>query len=200
MKYYRIVLLLTIMYILGFGALNAAEKTGFDIKVSCSHGMEHTLDDWAGNWLILEWVNFECPYVKKHYETKNMQKLQKKYTAMGVKWLSVCSSAPGNEGYFDNQSINRRIKLYQANISMYLVDEKGDLARAYNVKTTPTIVVINPEGEIMYQGSIDDKPTSNKKDIEGARNYLSEIMDAVLKGRPAPITSTKSYGCPVEYE
>jgi hypothetical protein len=117
-----------------------------------------------------------------------------------VKWLSVCSSAPGRQGHFDNDKITKYLKKYQAKPTMYFVDEEGKLGKEFKAKTTPTMVVINPKGEVVYHGAIDNKPTTDEDDVEGARNYLSEVMEAVMAGRPAPISHTKSYGCSVKYK
>ncbi len=200
MKTFKLIALIAALITLNLISLKAGDMKGENIKVSCSHGMEHTLGDYKENWIVLEWINFQCPFVKKHYETENMQKLQQNYTAKGIKWLSVCSSAPGRQGHFDNKMINKHLKKYNAKPTMYFVDESGDLGREYGAKTTPTIVVINPEGEIVYHGAIDDKPTTDENDVDGARNYLVEVLDAVLAGKQAPVSRTKAYGCSVKYD
>ncbi len=111
-----------------------------------SQGKEHSLADFKGKFVVLEWVNYDCPFVRKHYNSGNMQKLQKMYAEKGVTWLSVCSSAPGKQGYFDQPALNDRMAQEKAVPAAYLVDASGQVGRQYEAKTTPHMFIINPKG------------------------------------------------------
>ncbi|MEQ8352034.1 MAG: thioredoxin family protein [Leptospiraceae bacterium] len=162
-------------------------------------GKEHRLSDYSGKYVVLEWVNFDCPYVRKHYESGNMQSLQKQYTKNGVIWLAINSSATGKQGNFSTQEIQSRIEEYDASFDSYLLDEDGQVGRQYGARTTPHMYIIDPEGTLIYAGAIDDRPTANLKDIEGATNYVSQSLDAAMNGQPVPVSRTRAYGCSVKY-
>jgi len=162
-------------------------------------GKTHALADYRGKWVVLEWVNHGCPFVKKHYGPGNMQGLQKRYAEKGVIWLSICSSAPGKQGHQDAAGWTETLKSIGAAPTAMLLDVDGKVGRLYDAKTTPQMVVIDPQGAIVYGGAIDDRPTANSADIAGARNYVVEVLDAVLSGKPAPVTESKPYGCSVKY-
>lgn len=162
-------------------------------------GKEYTLADFKGKHVVLEWVNYDCPFVRRHYGSGNMQKLQKKYTTEGVVWLSICSSAPGKQGYFDIPEVKERMKNSNASPTAYLTDPKGDVGRLYEAKTTPHMFVIDPNGVLVYAGAIDDKPSTNADDDEGATNYVSAALDASMRGEPVEVTTSKPYGCSVKY-
>ncbi len=164
-----------------------------------SYGNKVSLSDYEGKWVVLEWINFDCPFVKKHYNSKNMQNLQKEYTKKGVVWLSICSSAPGKQGNFNEDEINQRIRLNKAGMTAYLVDDKGKVGQMYGAKTTPHMFIINPKGMLVYVGGIDDTATPNEADIEKSKNYVKEVLDALMAGKESPVKTTKSYGCSVKY-
>ncbi|NUN07563.1 MAG: thioredoxin family protein [Ignavibacteriaceae bacterium] len=164
-----------------------------------SQGKTHNLSDFNGKYVVLEWINFDCPFVKKHYDSGNMQRLQKKFTEKGVIWLSVCSSKKGKQGNFTNEEINSRSKKLSAAPTAYLVDESGEVGKSYGAKTTPHMYVINPEGTLVYMGAIDDKPTTDVEDIEGATNYVTEALNSLMNGKEVKTKSTKAYGCSVKY-
>jgi peroxiredoxin len=164
-----------------------------------SHGAKHDLAALKGKFVVLEWVNFECPFVQKHYGSGNMQKLQKTYTGKGVVWLSVNTSAPGKQGNFAPAEINSKIKTSGASPSAYLIDTEGTVGRAYGAKTTPHMFVIDPKGTVVYAGAIDDKPSTDQSDIAGARNYVAAALDEALAGKPVTTASSQPYGCGVKY-
>ena len=164
-----------------------------------SYGNKVSLSDYEGKWVVLEWINFDCPFVKKHYNSKNMQNIQKEYTKKGIIWLSICSSAPGKQGNFSEDGINDRIMTNKAGMTAYLVDTKGKVGQMYGAKTTPHMFIINPKGVLVYAGGIDDTATPNEADIEKAKNYVKEALDALIAGKEAPIRTTKPYGCSVKY-
>ncbi len=170
-----------------------------DFTLISSNGETLSLSDFRGKYIVLEWVNLDCPFVKKHYDTENMQKLQDKYIKQGVEWLLICSSAPGKQGHFDNDEINKRMKNYKSNPNAYLIDEDGAVGKAYGAKTTPDMRIINPEGILIYAGAIDDKATTSKDDVKTALNYIDEVLQSVLNNQPIKNKVTKPYGCSVKY-
>jgi len=164
-----------------------------------TNGNEHSLADYAGQWVVLEWLNYGCPFVQKHYGSGNMQKLQAEYRGKGVVWLSIVSSAPGEQGYYEPDEMNAMNQENGNQAAAVLLDPAGDVGRAYGAKTTPQMYVINPEGVLLYNGAIDDKPTSRLSDIEGATNYLVQALEEAMAGKPVSIPTTQPYGCNVKY-
>ncbi len=163
-------------------------------------GKSHSLSDFKGKYVVLEWVNFGCPFVRKHYDSGNMQGLQKEYTGRGVVWLSVCSSAPGKQGHFEGKELTERITAEKSAATAYLVDREGTVGQAYGAKSTPHMYVINPEGKLIYAGGIDDKPSTDRDDVTTAVNYVREALDAALSGKPVTTATTRPYGCSVKYK
>jgi peroxiredoxin len=167
--------------------------------VSDTKGNTHSLDGYRGKWVVLEWFNHDCPYTKKHYSSDNMQALQREYTAKGVVWMSVVSSAPGKEGYGSAADIDREMMEKQAAPSFVVRDTAGVLGRMYGARNTPQLFAIDPQGVLRYAGAIDDKPTSRVKDVKGAQNYLKAALDAGLAGQPIAVATSQPYGCDVKY-
>jgi peroxiredoxin len=156
-------------------------------------GKERTLEEFKDKWVVLEWTNPNCPFVKKFYEPGFMQNLQKTYTAKGVVWLSICSSAAGKEGYFTAEQWKTMIADKKIASTAVLLDADGVMGKAYGAKTTPHIWVIGPKGTIWYTGAIDD--TKDKKaDPAKAVNYIVQTLDAGLAGKDPAVTETQSYG------
>jgi peroxiredoxin len=164
-----------------------------------SNGKSHKLSDFKGKTVVLEWTNDGCPYVRKHYGSGNMQAMQKDAAEKGVVWLSVISSAKGEQGYADGAGANKLTADRKAAPAAVLLDADGKVGQAYGAKTTPHMYVIDQVGMLVYNGAIDDKPTSNVADIKGARNYVAEALTAVAEGKPAPVATTRAYGCSVKY-
>jgi peroxiredoxin len=164
-----------------------------------SNGKTHALGDFKGKTVILEWTNDGCPYVKKHYNAGNMQKIQKDLTAEGAVWLSVISSAPGKQGHVDGKGANDLTKSRNAAPTAVLLDPKGTIGRAYEAQTTPHMYVIDGVGVLRYMGAIDDKPSTDVATIPGARNYVREAVAAVKAGKPVEVAATDPYGCSVKY-
>ena len=162
-------------------------------------GKEHSLADFKGKFVVLEWVNYDCPFVRKHYRSGNMQTLQKTYKEKGVTWLSICSSAPGKQGNFEQAELKERIAQANAVPTAYLVDASGDVGRKYDARTTPHMFVINPEGVLIYAGGIDDTPSTDVDDIKTASNYVRAALDAAMAGREVAVRASKPYGCSVKY-
>jgi peroxiredoxin len=170
-----------------------------EFTLSDSKGNKHSLSSFKGKWVVLEWVNYDCPFVKKHYGSGNMQKLQKVAQDKGVVWLSINSSAPGKQGNFEGTELAKRITDSKAMPTAYLLDSDGLVGKEYKAKTTPSMFVINPEGRVVYAGAIDDRPSVDPEDIAGSKNYVQAALDAGMAGKAIETASTQSYGCGVKY-
>jgi peroxiredoxin len=170
-----------------------------DFKGTDSNGVEHSLSQYRGKYVVLEWANKGCPYDQKHYLSGSMENLQKQWTAKGVVWLSVISSTPGAQGYVTPSEENDYIKTMHIASTAVLLDPTSTIARLYEAKTTPHMFVIDPTGKLIYQGAIDDKPTTDQADLKGANNYLNDTLNAAMSGKPVPVASTRPYGCSVKY-
>jgi peroxiredoxin len=162
-------------------------------------GESHSLADYKGSYVVLEWVNFDCPFVHKHYSSGNMQTLQAAYKLKGVKWLSICSSAPGKQGFFEGDSLKSRIFQEHSQAAAYLIDSSGTVGKMYGAKTTPHMFIVNPEGTLIYAGGIDDKPTTKLEDAKLATNYVRKTLNAAMKGEEVEVKSAPPYGCSVKY-
>ncbi|HEY7728739.1 MAG TPA: thioredoxin family protein [Candidatus Eisenbacteria bacterium] len=157
------------------------------------------LEAFKGKFVVLEWVNFQCPFVGKHYGSGNMQQLQKKYTENGVVWLSICSSAPGKQGHMTGPEAKKLVQEKGAVPSYFLLDPKGAVGRSYGAKTTPHMFVIDPKGVVVYNGAIDDRPSTKQADIATAKNYLVAALDASMSGKKVQVAASQPYGCSVKY-
>ena len=164
-----------------------------------SNGKTESLDQFKGKYVVLEWHNQGCPFTKKHYESGNMQALQKEWTAKGVVWFTVISSAPGQDGYMTASAENAYVKKVGADPTAVLLDPQGKIGHLYDAKTTPQMVVIDPAGKVIYDGAIDDRPTPDVSDIRGAKNYVNDALSASMAGRPVATPYTRPYGCSVKY-
>jgi peroxiredoxin len=169
------------------------------LTLTDTRGKQHNLADYKGKYVVLEWVNFGCPFVKKHYESGNMQATQKKAVEKGVVWLSVNSSAKWKQGNMSPADWNEAIADRKMASTAVLLDESGEVGRSYGAKTTPHMYVVNPEGILIYKGAIDDQPTTNKDDIPGAKNHVLAALDESMAGKPVSTASTTPYGCSVKY-
>src|SRR5258705_3597270 len=174
-------------------------KAAPPIELRDSNGEKVRLDAFKGKLVVLEWVNFQCPFVGKHYGSGHMQKLQKEYTEKGVVWLSVCSSAPGKQGYVTGSEANALEKEKGAAPSRFLLDPKGVVGKAYGAKTTPHMFVIDQQGRVIYNGAIDDKPSTKQADIATAHNYPVAAVDAAMSRKQVETAATQPYGCSVKY-
>jgi peroxiredoxin len=181
-----------------FAITPGSQAPGF--KGTDSNGVIHSLSQYRGKYVVLEWANQGCPYDQKHYLSGNMEALQRQWTGKGVVWLSVLSSASGEQGSVSPAEENQYLKKMKAAPSAALLDSDGTIGRLYQAKTTPHIFVIDPNGKLIYQGAIDDKPTTNQADIKTAHNYLNEALDSAMAGKPVPVATTRPYGCSVKYK
>jgi AhpC/TSA family protein len=164
-----------------------------------SNGKAVSLADFKGKTVVLEWTNHECPYVRKHYGANNMQMLQKKWTAQGVVWLTLISSAPGTPGYLTGEEANKLTVQRAAAPSHVLLDPKGDVGRAYGAQTTPHMYVIKGDGTLAYMGGIDDRPTTRLDDLKTAKNFVDAALTELAEGKPVSATTARPYGCSVKY-
>jgi peroxiredoxin len=170
-----------------------------EFSATASNGKTYRLADFRGKFVVLEWHNNGCPYTRKHYESGNMQRLQKEWTGKGVVWFTVISSAPGTQGYMTADAENTYMGRMNAAPTAALLDASGDLGHLYDAKTTPQIVIINPQGIMIYDGAIDDKATSDASDIPSSKNYVQEALTDALAGKPVAVSVTHPYGCSVKY-
>lgn len=168
-------------------------------EVLGTDGKTHNLEEYKGQWLVLEWTNKDCPYVRKHYESNNMQGLQKKYSQKGVKWLSVISSAEGKQGFLDADGAKAQMAKVKAAATLVLLDAEGTMGRSYGARTTPHMFVIDPKGVLVYNGAIDDNNSANPAVIPESKNYLVAALDSAMAGESVENTSTTPYGCSVKY-
>ena len=171
-----------------------------DFTATDSNGHAQKLSDYHGKFVVLEWTNSGCPFTKKHYDSGNMQKLQKEWTAKGVVWLTVLSSAPGKQGFKTAAEENAYVQQVGASPTAVLLDPNGQLGHLYGAKTTPHIFIIDPSGKLIYDGAIDNKPTTDQEDIAGADNYVSDALSAALSGQQVAKANTQPYGCSVKYQ
>ena len=175
-------------------------KSAPDFTAVDSTGKMHKLSDYKGKTVVLEWTNDGCPYVRKHYGAGNMQALQQEAAGKGIVWLTVISSAKGQQGYVEGPAADKLTADREAKPAAVLLDPAGAVGKAYGAKTTPHMYVIKADGQLAYNGAIDDKPTSNPADIKGARSYVKEALSAVAEGRPVAVATTRAYGCSVKYQ
>jgi peroxiredoxin len=170
-----------------------------DFTATDSNGKTQHLADYRGKYVVLEWHNNGCPYTRKHYESGNMENLQKEWTARGVVWFTVISSAPGEQGYVTAEQENQYMQQMHAAPTAALLDPNGDLGHLYGAKTTPDMFIINPEGVLIYEGAIDNRATPDASDIPGALNYVSQALTEAMAGRPVSVPVSQPYGCGVKY-
>jgi hypothetical protein len=170
-----------------------------DFTATDSNGQIHKLSQYAGKYVVLEWHNRGCPYTQKQYNSGNMQRLQRQSTSRGVIWFTVISSAPGQQGYMTAAEENAFLKQSNAAPTAVLLDPTGGLGRLYDAKTTPHMFIIDPHGNLIYNGAIDDKPTTDLADVNGAKNYVSEALNQAMAGKPVSEPTTRPYGCSVKY-
>src|SRR5437588_8468135 len=198
-------LLLTALTPFAAGALYAADvppvgSAAPDFSAPDTNGKTQSLSEYKGKYVVLEWFNPECPFVKKHYGGGNMQKLQQDYTSKGVVWLTVDSNAPGSEGNITADQAKKIMDSWKTHQTALLLDPESKVAKLYGAKNTPNMVVINPEGKIVYEGAIDSKASPNPADIPSSTNYVKAALDESLAGKPISNPTTKPYGCHITYK
>jgi len=170
-----------------------------EFTATASSGKSVHLSDYRGKYVVLEWHNNGCPYVGKQYNSGNMQKLEKEWTVRGVVWFTIESSAPGKQGYVTASQENDYLTKVQAAPTAALLDPTGSIGHLYDAKTSPHMFVIDPHGTLIYDGAIDDKPTTDLNDVAGATNYVSLALEQAMAGKPVATPVTRPYGCSVKY-
>ncbi len=170
-----------------------------DFTLVDTHGESHSLSSLQGEWVVLEWLNFDCPFVRKHYNGNNMQATQQRWIEEGVNWFAIMTNAPGEQGHFPPDEMNARNEQEGGLMTAILYDEDGTVGRAYGARTTPQMVVINPDGDVVYNGAIDDQPSADPATLDGATNYVDLALEEAMAGRQVSIATTQPYGCDVKY-
>ena len=181
------------------GAAQVVGQAAPNFKLADASGKPVSLSDFRGKTVVLEWNNPDCPFVKKHYASGNMQKAQATAAKDGVVWLSVNSSAPGKQGHMSGAEAKALLAQNGARPAAYLLDPAGVTGKAYGARTTPHMYVVNPAGTLVYAGGIDDKPTANPADIDGARNHVLAALSELKAGKAVSVATSRPYGCAVKY-
>lgn len=194
--------ILLVVLLTSFINLNASVETGAsapDFTLKDTSGTEHSLSDFKGKYVVLEWTNHGCPFVVKYYKEGHMQALQEKMTGKGVVWLVINSGAPGKQGHVSPEEGKQLIADKDIKATAMLLDSDGTVGKAYDARVTPHMYLIDPEGKLVYQGAIDSIASTNVSDIEKATNYVKAAYMADKKGEPVENPTTKPYGCGVKY-
>ena len=189
--------------LLAAGAASAAVKVGEpapDFTLPAADGKTYSLNSFKGKYVVLEWTNHECPFVKKHYRSGNMQAQQKELTGKGAVWLSIVSSAKGEQGHVDAAKASELTKSRGAAPTAVLLDPAGEVGRKYDAKTTPHMFVVAPDGKLIYMGGIDSIPSADADDIADATPYVKVALAEAMAGKPVTHASTRPYGCSVKYD
>ncbi len=169
-----------------------------DFNVTDLAGKPVSLADYKGRTVVLEWHNFGCPFVQKHYRSGNMQALQKKY-AGDVAWLAVNSTTRTVSDYTEPARLAGQLRDFGAAPASYLMDDPGSMGHAYGAKATPHMFIIDATGKVVYNGAIDDKRSTNLEDVKTAKNYVAAALDEIKAGKPVSVSTTAPYGCSVKY-
>jgi peroxiredoxin len=200
---FRLTALFAIALFIGFvGNASAAVRIGEPAPAftgADTQGKTHQLEDYRGKTVVLEWTNHDCPYVRKHYGAGNMQDQQREAAAQGVIWLSVISSAPGEQGHVSPAEADQLTQSRKAAPHAVLLDPAGQIGRAYGAKTTPHMYIINPAGQLVYMGGIDSITTADPADIPKAEQYVRVALQEQAAGKPIATPITRPYGCSVKY-
>jgi Peroxiredoxin len=199
MKKFIVMSLLTLLSVSFANAEAIPGQSAPNFAAKDANGKPHALTDAKGKWLVLEWFNKDCPYVKKHYGSNNMQNLQKTYTGKGVIWYTVVSSAKGKQGHLTPAEALKVTAENKSAASALLIDEDGKIGKAYGAKTTPHMFVIDPNGMVVYAGGIDNNDSADPKTIASAKNYVSAALDQAMAGQKVETASARPYGCSVKY-
>lgn len=194
--------LIAIVAICAGPGLYAAAEVGSkapDFSLKDTNGKTESLSKYKGKFVVLEWTNPDCPFVHKHYDSGNMQKLQREFTGKGVVWLTIDSSAEGKQGNYPADKLNEILKERHASPTALLLDTDGKVGKEYGAKTTPHMFIINPEGKLIYEGGIDNIPSTDQADIAKATNYVQAALDEAMAGKPVTTPTSRPYGCGVKY-
>lgn len=171
-----------------------------NFTLSGEDGKRHSLSDFKGKDIVLEWFNYGCPFVRKHYDTKNMQNLQKKYTTQNVVWLKIVSSAQGRQGHLKNSEAAKIKEKEEGSYATHLLlDPSGEVGQMYGAVTTPHMFIINKKGILVYNGAIDSLRTADKADVQKAHNYVVAALDSIKSNTNIKVKKNRPYGCSVKY-
>jgi hypothetical protein len=180
-------------------AQQANGRAAGNFSLTDADGKPAKLSDYRGRMVVLEWNNPGCPFVKKHYDSGNMQRTQAAARAAGAAWLTINSGAPGKQGHMSGPEAKAFVAAQKAQPTRYLLDPAGRVGKGYAAKTTPHMYVIDGKGVLRYQGAIDDKPTASQADIAGARNHVTAALTELKAGKAVSVADTRPYGCTVKY-
>lgn len=197
-------LFVTILIALGLASAACADgpvpgKPAPDFTGRLTNGETVTLSDLRGKPVMLEWTNHDCPYVRKHYGSGNMQRSQRALTEDGVIWISIISSAPGKQGYVSAAEADQLSQARGTYNDMLILDPSGEIGQLYEAKTTPQMFLIDAEGILQYMGAIDDRPSARTSSLDGATNYALQAWEQLKAGDDVSPNSTQPYGCSVKY-
>ena len=170
-----------------------------DFRLTDVDGRMVQLSDFRGKPVVLEWNNPKCPFVRKHYDSGNMQQAQATATAGGAVWLTINSSAEGKQGHMTPAEAKAFVAGQPSRRTAYLLDPQGVAGRAYGAKTTPHMFIVSPDGALVYNGAIDDRPSNDVEDIPGARNHVLAALGELKAGKPISVARSQAYGCGVKY-
>ncbi|MFO1419486.1 MAG: redoxin domain-containing protein [Candidatus Competibacteraceae bacterium] len=187
------------LYATGASAAVRVGEPAPDFAGADTQGKTHRLADYRGKTVVLEWTNHDCPYVRKHYGAGNMQAQQREAAAQGAIWLSVISSAPGEQGHVSPAEADRLTQSRKAAPHAVLLDSEGRIGRAYGAKTTPHMYIIDETGRLAYMGGIDSVTTADPADIPQATQYVRVALQERAAGKPISAPVTRPYGCSVKY-
>lgn len=187
--------------IASFGALAAANvgQPAPAFTAVGADGKPLSLEALRGKTVVLEWTNADCPFVKKHYESGNIPRLQEEEVAKGIVWLQVISSAPGQQGYVDGKTAAKLNEYRDAKPSNTVLDPDGKIGKLYGAQTTPHFFIVDAKGTLVYKGAIDSIASVDAGDIARADNYVKAALDSLAAGKKIEHASTKPYGCSVKY-
>lgn len=197
----RVLVLVSALIVSAFASASPLKsgETAPDFSLKGADGKEYKLSQFKGKTVVLEWFNKDCPYVRKFYDAKAMQAMQKEQTGKGTVWLTIVSSATGKEGYISAADAAKLATEKGMGTTAILLDDKGTVGKLYSAKTTPHMFVIDKKGMLAYQGAIDDRPSAQAKSLDGAQNYVSAALMSLEKGEAVKTASTTPYGCSVKY-
>jgi hypothetical protein len=199
MKLFRVVPILFSLLLTHVAVAATIGQPAPNFTLTGSDGAAHSLADYKGKIVVLEWNNPECPFVKKHYSSGNIPKQQTEATANGAVWLTINSAAAGKQGHVDGTAANGFVAQYHAKPTAYLFDGDGKVGRLYGAKTTPHIFIIDEKGVLRYNGGIDSIPSTDKDDLAKATQYVPQAIGEIKSGKPVSVSTSEPYGCSVKY-
>lgn len=195
---FRFLFLISFISHLCWAEISPGDKAP-EFSLKSAAGKDVSLSALKGKVVVLEWLNHGCPFVRKHYDSGNMQKLQELYTQKGVVWISIISSAKGKQGFSTPDKALQDKAKYRSKATHILLDKDGKVGKAYAAKVTPHMFVLNKKGEAIYVGGIDSIASTSKGDIANARPYVKDALDSFLSGKEVKVKESRPYGCSVKY-